>query len=257
MQQRASFIRLMIMEQKECTIHKFILARLIGLILVAFLVSKPLNGQQIFDDKDSNVSFGLQVSALFPNNLLNIRSAVIVDGDFLYGVEPVTGFSYGAVVNFRLTNKLYLLSGINLLRRDYVAYETENGVRNDVRFRTTTFEIPFMASYYVRLSESLLLNVAGGMPIHFLPSDLFVRNQNDLEALSLKLGYLKPVFSTNVGMEYRIPYSGAVYLGVVYTVAPWPLFVTRIGRRGVPFESGRFIEHVGDFFGVVARYYLP
>ena len=245
------------MKLKELSIPKLLQGKLVIICLFSLFVLNSSRGQQIFDDKDSNVSFGLQASVLFPNNLLNIRSAVIQDENFIYGVEPVTGFSYGAVVNFRLTNKLYLLSGINLLRRDYVAYESENGVRNDVRFRTTTFEIPFMASYYVRLSESLLLNVAGGMPIHFLPSDLFVRNQNDLEALSLKLGYLKPVFSTNVGMEYRIPYSGAVYLGIVYTVAPFPLFVTRIGRRGVPFESGRFIEHVGDFFGVVARYYLP
>jgi len=228
----------------------------VTVILLLVAGSRQSFSQKIFDDNDPIVSFGIQVSSVFTNNLLNVRDATLTQGDEEFGVEPAFGFSFGGVVNLRLTNRFYILTGINMLRRDYDAYQIKEGDRSSVRFRTTTYEIPILASYYIRLTDRSLLNVSSGIPIHFTPTDLFARSEN-LEALSLKLGVFKPVFSTMVGVEYRTPYSGGIYLGAQYNVAPWALFVTRIGEPGVPLADGAFIEQIGDFFGIVARYYLP
>jgi len=225
------------------------------LVSFIFLIAQ-LKGQRIYDDNDPIVSFGIQVSSIFSNNLLNVRTASVVQGSETYGVEPVLGFSFGGVVNLRMSNRFYLLTGINMLRRDYDGFQIKDGNRSTVRFRTTTYEIPILASYYLRLTDRALLNVSSGIPLHFTPTDLFARSEN-LEALSLKLGVFKPVFSTIVGVEYRTPYSGGLYLGAQYNIAPWALFVTRLGERDVPFVDGAFIEQIGDFFGIVARYYLP
>jgi len=226
------------------------------LIFLLGFISMSVEAQKFYDDFDPNVSFGIQINTIFPTELLNVREAFLLQGDVEYGVDPVNGFSYGGVVNFRLSRRFYILTGINMLRRNYNAYQIKEGVRTDVRFRTMTFEIPIMASYYIRLSDNLLLNVASGMPVHFTPTDLFAR-RDDLEALSIKLGWMKPVISNTVGMEWRTEFSGGIYLGAVYNIAPWPLFVTRIGERNVPFADGAFLEQIGDFFGIVARYYLP
>ncbi len=223
------------------------------IFLVCYL---PLAGQRLYDDRDPTVAFGLQVGAIFPTNLLTIRPATTVRDDVIYGLEPVNGFSYGGVVNFRLSKSFYLLSGITFLRRDYVAFEDTGTNRRDVRFRSDTYEIPIMASYYLRLSDNLLLNISTGVPLHFLPTDLAATNDG-LDALSLKLGIIKPVSSTMVGIEWRRPDYGGVYLGANYNIAPWALFVTSIGEQNTPFEDTAFVEQVGDFFGIVLRYYLP
>lgn len=225
-------------------------------IFLLGLFSSALDAQKFYDDFYPNVSFGIQVNTIFPTELLNVREAFLLQGDIEYGVEPTMGFSFGGVLNLRISQRFYILTGINMLRRNYSAYQLKEGVRRDVRFRTMTYEIPIMASYYLRLSDNLLLNVATGLPLQFTPTDLFAR-QDDLEAFSLKLGWMKPVISNTVGMEWRTEFSGGVYVGAVYNIAPWPLFVTRIGERNVPFSDGAFIEQIGDFFGIVARYYLP
>lgn len=227
-------------------------------LLIVFILCcyTLVTAQKIYDDRDPTVSFGLQVGAIFPTDLLNIRSATVIKDDKLYGLEPINGFSFGGVVNFRMSKSFYILSGISFLRRDYVAFEVDGSIRRDVRFRSDTYEIPIMASYYLRLSDNLLLNISSGIPLHFLPTDLAATNDG-LDALSLKLGVIKPVSSTMVGMEWRKPNYGGIYLGAVYNIAPWSLFVTSIGERDTPFEDSAFVEQVGDFFGIVMRYYLP
>lgn len=225
-------------------------------IFLLGLFTSVMEAQKFYDDFYPNISFGIQVNTIFPTELLNVREAFLIQDDKEYGVDPISGFSYGGVVNFRLSKRFYILTGINMLRRNYSAYQIKEGVRTDVRFRTMTFEIPIMASYYIRLSNNLLLNVASGLPLQFTPTDLFAR-KDELEALSFKLGWMKPVISNTVGMEWRTEFSGGIYLGAIYNIAPWPLFVTRIAERNVPFNDGVFIDQIGDFFGIVARYYLP
>ncbi len=226
------------------------------LVLAASVDLYAQSEQEEFEDGGLLVTFGVQGSVIFPTNLLNVRQAGIVIDDVDFGMRSTNGFSIGGIVQLRLANRLYLQTGINLLRRDYVAYADGQGQSDEVRFRTTTYEIPVMLAYYVRLTDEVAASISAGMPIQALPTDLYAGNDR-IGAQSLKLGYIRPVITTMAGAEYRTKTFGRVYLGLVYNIAPWPLFITRITWKGTPPEDRiADIFHVGDYFGLVARYYF-
>jgi hypothetical protein len=211
--------------------------------------------QEFYDDDIPLVTFGLQVNTIFPSNLLRVRSnSVDVDG-LNFNIDPSTGYSIGGLVSLRLSKQFFFQTGINMLRRNQIASVTADGLSESVRMRILSYELPFFISYSLRVSEFSFLNLSTGLPIQFAPTALFSTSGN-IAAESLKIGVAKPVSTTMLGYEYRTLDRGAFYIGAVYTIAPWHLFLTKVTYRQMPENKEHVFRHIGDYFGIVFRYYF-
>lgn len=211
--------------------------------------------QKYYDDDMPPTSFGLVVSPLFTTNLLNIRTNdTDLDGTRI-GIEPLAGFSLGGLVSFRLDSKFSLQVGLNMMRRNQLAFVEDGDLRESVRMRFLIYEIPLFAAYNLRVTESSFLTLSSGFPIQFAPSALF-STRGDIAAESLKVGIGRPVSTTIIGYEKRYFMRGGWFIGFSYTFAPWHLFLTKVTYRTEPQNKEFVFRHIGDHVGIVFRYYL-
>ncbi len=224
-------------------------------ILAICLVTIHIQAQRYYSDDMPLVSFGVQAGGLFTTNLLNIRTNFTdLDGKTL-GIDPLNGYSLGGILSLRLNQTFFIQTGINMTRRNQLAYVRDGSVFESVRMRFLIYEIPVFAAYYLRLSDASFLNLSTGLPIQFAPSALFSTSGN-IAAESLKTGVARPVSTTLVGFEHRTLTKGGFYIGLSYTIAPWHLFLTKVTYRVEPQNKEYVFRHIGDHAGVVLRYYF-
>jgi hypothetical protein len=211
--------------------------------------------QKYYEDDMPAVSLGVQVGGLFSTNLFNVRTNETDLDGLTFAIDPLNGYSIGAMVSFRLNRNFFIQGGINMTRRNQVASVRSGLIDESVRMRFLIYEIPLFMSYYLPLTESSFLSLSTGFPIQFAPTALF-STSNDIAAESLKIGIAKPVSTTIVGFEHRTLISGGWFVGLSYTIAPWHLFLTKITYRTQPENKEYVFRHIGDHVGVVFRYYF-
>jgi len=214
-----------------------------------------MHAQRYYSDDMPIVSFGVQAGGIFTTNLLNIRTNFTdLDGKTL-GIDPLNGYAIGGLLSLRINQHFFIQSGINMTRRNQLAYVRDGDIFESVRMRFLIYEIPVFAAYYLRLSDASFLNLSSGLPIQFAPTALFSTSGN-IAAESLKMGVARPVSTTLVGFEHRTLTKGGFYVGFSYTIAPWHLFLTKVTYRVEPQNKEFVFRHIGDHAGLVLRYYF-
>ncbi|MCS6929648.1 MAG: outer membrane beta-barrel protein [Saprospiraceae bacterium] len=205
--------------------------------------------------KDPVFNFGIQAGVITPSALFSVRRTVREAENVLYRIDPGTGFQVGGLAIFRLSRRFQLQGGFTLLLRNYdcsAAYE-EQVLR--VRLNTTLYEIPILFTYYQRIGERLLLSLGTGINLQTLPSDLGVREQH-LQILALHKAFALPASLTGLGLEFRAKGRGGFFAGLSYCITPFHLYDTVFLSKFDGRERVYPVPHRGDYFGLVARYYL-
>lgn len=226
------------------------------LLTICFFALLPTSGAQSPAPlKDPIVNFGLQAGPIFPSTLFRVRANEGVSEEgIVYTISPNLGFQFGGMATFRLNSKFQLHGGIMLLLRNYDCTAVRAEERLDLQLRTTVYDIPLVLAYYQRLSDRMLLSVGTGLSLQSTPTNLSVFTP-DLEVLSRRRSSIVPASLTLAGLEFRQD-KGGFFLGLSYSITPFPLYDTTFRAKFDGQDNFFRLPHIGDYFGLLLRYYL-
>ncbi len=226
-------------------------------LLWVLLAAAPLVGaaQESDNLKDPAFNFGIQAGVITPSALFRVRNTVREAEGVRYQIDPSTGFQVGGLATFRLSKRFQLQGGFTLLLRNYDCSATYEEQALNARLNTTLYEVPLLITYYQRMSERLLLSLGTGVNLQTLPSDLGTREQH-MQVLALHEAFVLPASLTVLGLEFRAKNRGGFFAGLSYCITPFHLYNTVFLSKFDGRERVYPVPHVGDYFGLVARYYL-
>lgn len=203
--------------------------------------------------QDPPVNFHLQAAAIVPSALFRVRPNEDSFDGVDYAITPKPGFQFGGLASFRLNRSFQIHGGITLLRRSFKYEAVRDMQHSDLEMDMTIYELPVLLMYYQRLAPRWLLTAGTGLNMQSILSDLGVK-KGSFEILALYRSFASPASLTVAGMEYRMEGKGGLFLGLSYNVTPFPLYDT-IFRTEFDGQERLFrLPHVGDYFGIVARY---
>lgn len=205
--------------------------------------------------KDPPVNFSLQAGAIIPSSVFRVRPNEGSADGIDYLITPYAGLQFGGIATFKLNRSFQIHGGLTLQRRNFQYSTRFQEITRQLDMRMTLYELPVLLMYYQRLSPQLLLTVGTGLHLQSMLSDLGVKT-SDFEVLALYRYFSSPASLTLAGVEYRRAGKGGYFLGLCYNVTPFPLYDTTFRSVFDGQEYFARIPHFGDYFGIVARYYL-
>ncbi len=205
--------------------------------------------------KDPAFNFGIQAGVITPSALFRVRNTVREAEGVRYQIDPSTGFQIGGVAIFRLSKRFQLHGGFALLLRNYNCSALYGEEQLSAQLNTTIYEVPIVLTYYQRLSNRTLLTLGTGVNLQTLPSDLATRDGH-MQVIALHKAFALPASLTLLGVEFRAKGTGGFFAGLSYCITPFHLYETVFLSKFDGRERAYPVPHVGDYFGLVARYYL-
>lgn len=232
------------------------LLRLLLIIVTLTLAGTHLAAQTSpGNSKPPNVNFHLTAGGIIPSSLFRTRPNIGTNAGVLYKVEPKPGWQFGGMATWRLNRSFELHGGISLLRRSFTYSAEYEGLKHALDMRMTVYELPILVMYYQSLSARVRLTIGTGVNFQSILSDLGIKRSN-LEVLALYRSFSTPSSLTIGGVEWRLPRRGAVFVGLAYNVSPWPLYDIHFKTNFQGDDYKFILPHVGDYFGITARYYI-
>jgi hypothetical protein len=130
---------------------------------------------------------------------------------------PGTGYSYGMVVRTGVTKKIFLETGINYVRRNYLFTldDQDSSFSTSSAFGIVEYEIPVSVLVYIRLSDNIYMNNSAGLSLNMFKKSV-IEPKDNLIYVFERSTWIIPGLVANVGWEYRTPYVGSFYLGASY-----------------------------------------
>lgn len=226
--------------------------RLKLILLYLFLVSS-----NVFVAQERVTTFGIQFKPIIPSELFNTGKQEIIQDNVLFSVTPQMGLSFGMVIRKGLTKNLSLESGINYLTRKFELGINDQDLNyiETTHFKLVNYEIPVSLLVYIRLTEYIYMNVAGGFAFDIYPSDLYTYSsnfQNDV----LMYNWIRPSLIANIGWEYRTEKSGYFYLGASYHRPFSHMAQEIIWYNGNKRDERVILNLSGNYITVDVRYFF-
>jgi len=209
-------------------------------------------------NKEKN-AFGIQIKPIIPNSIFRIVTEEIDKDGINYSVTPNNGYSFGATIRFGLTPHFALQTDINYIKRNYTFSINDSTFNTNLGLRVISYEIPVLATYFIRLSKNIYMGPTVGPSFQFLPTNLYSNNDN-VKQHSLKTNWLSTSLLVNIGFEWRTETAGYFYFGPTYQMYSKPMFTTGIfykGYNNVNNPPDVIMKLKGDYFGLIFRYVFP
>lgn len=203
----------------------------------------------------ASVNFALQAGPIFPSRLFRVRSNAETVNGITYVIQPDVGVQLGGLAMFRLGNRWQVHGGLTLLIRGYQVSADNGEERLGLHLNTTLYELPLQIAYYQPLAQRAYLTLGTGVLFQSLPSNLRVRDPR-LDVFSIKRAFAMPASLTTAGLEIRRKSKGGYFMGISYCITPFPLYDTSFKATFNSADNFHNLAHIGDYFGVVLRYYL-
>lgn len=200
-----------------CKSYLWAMRRLLFVVVVMFVGMVPAMAQK------NVLTAGIQFQPIFPVSFLNTADQEVNNSQGTVNVllSPTFSFSAGMVIRWGFHKRLSLETGINYVQRNYdLTFKTDTFTgKSD--FSIISYEHPIKLLVFVRLTDQLYMNAAGGVQLTFFPSDIFT-SDTYFKHSGLRLGagqFLHGGGIANLGMEYRTKKAGYFYFGATYHVA--------------------------------------
>ena len=128
--------------------------------------------------------FGIHFNPIIPTNIFQKNDYSYSSDTASFSINNIASFSYGAEIRHYFTYRFALVSGITYIKRnikvDFDSQYPQASKKTDASFSEelhfTAFEIPIQAVGYVRLTQEIYMDIAGGINLNFYPSHLKVNN---------------------------------------------------------------------------------
>ncbi len=203
--------------------------------------------------KEKN-AFGIQVKPIIPSSMFRIVTNEFTSDNIDYFIKPQAGYSLGAMIRFGLSPHFTLQTDINYIKRNFSFSLEDTSFTSEISLRVVSYEIPVLATYFVRLSRDVYMGPSAGASFQFLPTNLYSKNEV-MNQLSLKRSWLSASLVANVGFEWRTEEAGYFYFGTTYNMYFKPMFNTRIEYENAQQVTKTVYSNLkGDYFGLVFRY---
>lgn len=202
-------------------------------------------------------TLGLQVKPVIPLEFFDPLTTT--QREHLTGeVELTGGLAFGMNVRIGLSDLFSLETGLGQITRrfDFRIVNDTNGYSDGSQVRLVGYELPVAGLVYIRLGEYLWMNTALGGCFDFYASDV---QQDVLEGriYLFRRNWAQMAVLGNLGVEYRTPKSGIIYLGATYhrTFAPVALAeLTYYGPNFFPYRMQADVQ--GTYLTLDLRYYF-
>lgn len=127
---------------------------IVKLSFLAFLLLVGTQSASAFSgsSEEEGLSFGVRAAVAFTD----------FSGSASEGMDGVTGYGVGLFVEYTLPNNLYLLTGLDLIRKGAKGTETDDDEVYKLEANPLYLQIPLHAGYKVGLTEDLTLGVHAG-----------------------------------------------------------------------------------------------
>ncbi|MDD3876438.1 MAG: hypothetical protein PHT69_07435 [Bacteroidales bacterium] len=230
-----------------------LLRSLMYMIVLALLMCSTSQGQDVVRKKEKS-AFGFQIKPIIPSGVFRIVTSEILQDNVLFKVEPQTGYSLGATIRFGISRRFAVQTDINYIKRNFTFSVTDSSFYSEIDLRIVSYEIPILATHFVRLSQNLYMGQTLGLSFQFLPTNLYSKNEY-INQLSLKRWFMSTSFVANVGFEWRTENSGYFYIGPTYHMYFNHMFNTKIEYKNALQETKTaYTKLEGNYFGIIGRY---
>ncbi|MBN2669321.1 MAG: outer membrane beta-barrel protein [Bacteroidales bacterium] len=236
---------------------------LFALTLNLYSQKRPKLGSE--HDVDTKNLFGLSISPVLAGNTLENNNYNFQSDTIAYSITHKISYSFGAEIRHYFTYRFALNSGIYYTKRNIQAdfssqhspgyYKPDTAYTENLKF--VAFEIPLVASGYVRLGKDVYMSINGGFNLNFYPSDI-KSGYVGMQRLPVKIfgkdyiniNFFQLGFTAGIGWEYRTKDDGYFYIGTTYQ--------TRIRDMAylMFYEQDPVGGNKGDFFTSVSGSYL-
>lgn len=232
-----------------------------SLLIILLYFSFYCHSQDKENKKKNNVknAFGIQFKSIIPSSIFRIVTEEKNKDGISYSATPNTGYSFGAMIRFGLSPHFALQTDINYIKRNYTFKVTDSTFNSEIGLRVISYEIPVLATYFVRLSKDIYMGPTVGPSFQFLPTNLY-SNNDYIKQHSLKTSWLSTSLLVNIGFEWRTETAGYFYFGPTYHMYLKPMFTTGIfykSYNNVNNPPDVTMNLKGDYFGLIFRYVFP
>lgn len=221
---------------------------LIGLICI---VAGGLNAQK------NVLTFGIQLKPIIPSNTFKTKEQFIEQNGISFSLEQRPSMCFGMVIRRGITKTLSVESGINLLRRnfDLTINHPDSSHISESDFRLLNYEVPVLALVYIRLSDNLYMNAAGGVSFDMYPSNLFTFGETFNNKV-FRYHWFHTSVLTNLGWEYRTRESGYFYLGASFHRPFGDIMKSEVNYNGFGQDETAEFMLDGSYLTLDIRYFF-
>ena len=228
-----------------------------GVILsfTAVLISSNARSQSnksFRDEFKQQTFFGIRTSIIIPDNLILKKQIAKVSDNTKYILETRPSYIFGMGIKHDFTKHYSFNTGINFVRRTYIASSESIDTTISRKLKFISYEIPVSGSVYVRLSDKIYMNTSAGLLMNYFPSNIIVEN-----IYGLKFRFITFASIINVGWEYRTKKNGYFYIGVSYKRDFENMLNVLYYKKDIIGAADAYIITKGDYISIDFRYYLP
>ncbi len=202
-------------------------------------------------------TLGLQVKPVLPLEFFDPLTTM--QREHLTGeVELTGGLAFGMSMRVGISDLFSLETGLGQITRrfDFRIVNDTSGYADGSQVRLVGYELPLAGLVYIRLGQYLWMNTALGGSFDFYASDV-QRDVLEGRVYLFRRNWVQMAVIGNLGVEYRTPKSGIIYLGATFhrTFAPVALAeLTYYGPNYFPYRMQAELQ--GTYLTVDLRYYF-
>ncbi len=234
------------------------ITHIILILLFSYHSFSQENNKDIKKKKEKN-AFGIHFKPIIPSSIFRIVTDEKTQNGINYAVAPQTGYSFGATIRFGLSPHFVLQTDINYIKRNFNFTVTDSSFNTSIPLRVVSYEIPILATYFIRLSKDVYMGPTLGPSFQFLPTNLY-SNNDFVKQHALYTSWLSTSLVVNVGFEWRTETSGYFYFGPTYNMYFKPMYKSGIfynNYNNVNSPPDVTMELKGDYFGLIFKYVFP
>jgi hypothetical protein len=226
-------------------------------ILLILLISGSLFAQDKKKEKrkkalGTQTSFGIIFNPIIPTNLLQTNDVIKTTDTSMYSVASLLGYEFGMEIRHSFTKKFSLQSGITFIRRNYDAKAelySQNETANE-KLKLIAYEIPIKLIGFVRLSDNIYMDIAGGFGFEMYPSNIYVNH-----FYGQKTSWIQVATIMDVGWEYRSRFNGTFHIGVSYKLHFTDMMhVIYSNKYGTRID---YVDVSGNYLALNFKYFFP
>jgi len=216
-----------------------------------------LSGSTVCFSQERVTTVGIQVKPIIPLGFFKTGKQFNRQNNIEFELNPKLGMNFGMVIRKGFTKSLSIETGINYLQRNYdlAINDPDSNFTGTSSFKIVNYEIPLQGLVYVRLTDKMYMNVAGGISFDIYPSELLTFGEY-FENNMVRSSWLQTSLLANVGWEYRTDKSGYFYFGASLHRPFSEIFRAFVAYDNLSHQEGAVFNLSGNYFTIDLRYFF-
>lgn len=198
---------------------------------------------------------GFQFKPIFSSKFFTTGPAEASDEGINFSTAQKSGYCFGMVIRYGITERISFESGINYVRRNFELTITDGDTILNSSYRIIGYEIPLQGMVYVQLFERIFMNAAFGLSFDFFPTDVQTFSK-DFDNYLARRAWAANSLMANLGGEFRTEKIGFFYIGASYHRPFKPIYTAELEYKGNNKLAEAESKLEGNYLTVDLRYFF-